>query len=488
MEPPDEAPQRLLVLLALLSTTASTLIKPTGPTLKDDAAENFKYFSPLYPVIKALRHITLFLTFRLPRVMGTKLTIWFIFTLCGHYNVCEVNPTKHRKHSPSVNLARRALLAGITLPVFAALVWFDDHRWLQFFVACLVGDAVALEALTLFAMPKPDRVYFRKDWPKSMLLGPGSGEREIIPEIYCHPIEIKANKQTEQDNSTDPEKKDSEEKEPSDGDTNQDEPEGPVGENLCERVQRLSNSVLRSDVEANKDSEHTKNDILTILRIFREGRSTWNCGHRKCFAVIPCAVLTQIVRLFSFLAPSIFICWMTLNDIHHLLPAVRAMLNQNLCFILYETFFAVCGFIAIKVAFRMLMNRLPKVQATLDGITESLARRTGRSPVAIRGNAQGLFMLGPLQIYLYFVNPVPMTEARLSAFLTILLFVIYQIPAWMISGRMVRKAAKDDGEDGEDKPTDEARKDKDSTFQDKADIAYGLMFPPAAIVFLWSRL
>ncbi|KAH8422379.1 uncharacterized protein LDX57_000135 [Aspergillus melleus] len=461
MEAPSEATQLLLARLALLSTTASTLMKPTGPTLKDDIKQNLTFFSPINSIANVLWLVVILLSLRLPRIMSTRLIVWLAFALCAHWQVCEADPSKHMKHKAAVHFTRRAILMGITVPGFVAMILLDDHRWTQFFMAWLVGDAVVTEALTLFS-PPTRTIYLHKDWPERMLLSHQLGPVEISPKIHCESLKEEKTVKVEQNDSTEPEGEDTGGKEPSSGQAQQKEPEQLPPQNLCNRVQQLLDSLLGADVEANVEHEHVKNDICTMLRLLYPFRIAWTCGHRLCFVYKACSFLAPLMMLAQRLATATFVFWLLAIDIRPLLPRILAVIEEIylirlILFIAYETF-----------------------------VSNSLARRTRFPARRIKVHITSAFVIWPLQAYFYWISPVLMTEQRLSLFVTMLFFAILTSIAWKVSPKLLSTTSENDG-DGKDTSTDRATVGKGTTSKAKLDMTFSVMFVPFALWFVCLR-
>ncbi|KAI9043119.1 uncharacterized protein KD926_004622 [Aspergillus affinis] len=493
METPSDVStiQLLLVRLALLSTTASTLMRPTGPTLKDDIKQNLTFFSPINSIAKVLWLFVVLISLRLPRIMSTKVIVWLTLTLCAHWQVCEADSSKHMKHRASVHFARRAILVGITLPAFMAMILLDDHRWTQFFMAWLVGDAVVTEALTLFSLPTPGTIYLHKDWPEIILLSSELGPVEISTKIDCTSLKDEKKQKVDQNDSTEQEGEETPGKEPSSGQTQQQEPEQLFPQNLCNRVQRLSDSLLGADVEANMEHEPIKNDICTMLRLLYPFRITWTCRHRLCLVYKACSFLAPLMLLIQRQATAIFIFWLFAIDIQPLIPPLVTVIDETyllhlVLFIVYETFFVACVSFFTIIALGVFLKRVPKAQSIFDAVSNSLARRTGFQTRRVKVHITSAFVIWPLQAYFYWINPVPMTEERLSVFVTLLYFALMTSIAWKISTRILSRTSENDGDD-KNTSTDRALVGKGTASKAKADIAFSLMFVPVALWFICAR-
>lgn len=500
-----ETTKQWLVILGVISSTASTLIRPAGPNLKYDLVENLKSFSPVYPVMKILWLILAIIGYRMSRIMSTRLIVWLTFTIYCHWQTCPVDPSKLMKHSTSVVLGRRVLLIGVTLPTFFAMLWLDDHRLIQFLVACSVGDAVLSEVLTVFSLPSPGSIYFHENWPKNVLLGPGSGAREITTIFECRNLLSESSEDSERDNTSKMEELEnddrrtstrdidkeeasieSKEKEISVGgrDNKQDKPQKLPSDNLCDRVQKVSESLLGTD------GDYTSNDICTVFRCFLPVSVTWTCRHWNCFIYYFCSVVP--LELTKTLGQGILVIWMLQADVKLLLPIAHSMilnhpLLQYAFFIVYETIFVIVGIVSISIVARRLGNENSTLRSIFDRIVDSLVRRTGASITRIKRSFNALFIVWPLQLNFYFFNPVPMAEKIFWGLLTFLLLLTFTVPSWLIAERLVSGTANIRANGGHDEVAGQTRMGRYKLLKEKGQMTMSVLFPPVAGMWLWSK-
>ncbi|KNG83808.1 hypothetical protein ANOM_008008 [Aspergillus nomiae NRRL 13137] len=276
-----------LTTLALLTTTISILIKPTGhPSLLENVKRNVLMFSPSQSAILVVLLLLDLIGWRLLSLADIHAGLMIL----NHYYF--TSGPSGLEHKVWWRFTRRAFLMVGTVPLYVILLRSEQSPWIKVIVTPLVADSMLAELLSLHWDASDEDLIYNRDWPRNTLV--------------VKPANPPTRNHHENREGADEKKKTNE---------NRDTSSSVTTENLCERVYGLWSPVAEADDK--QDPRSLPPNDANLEKIFSPTYQApgYKCRHWRCLIYRVKYLATRIVRwplLFGDLA---LITWLLHRDL-----------------------------------------------------------------------------------------------------------------------------------------------------------------------------
>jgi hypothetical protein len=266
----------LIVSLAVLAITASSLARPTGrATLFEDLKANIKTFSPYQSAVIVTAQTLDLIKWRLTNIAEIHASLW---ALAGfHFYVPGTRSIPSElSHGLLVASARRVFLVGIVLPLYVFLLGSPCHFAIKWPMTFLFAEAAMIELSACYLNVSCAGVVLRTDWPRYPIF-----RKRFFSSGPCPGNHVQeAGDATTVDNNEE---------------NCYEHNFYTTGENLCERVRRIWSPNTRPNQEI-LVGRHPLEEIPNIVHVTSHIGPVlipWTCGHWRCFVFMLLRVLVR---------------------------------------------------------------------------------------------------------------------------------------------------------------------------------------------------